>query len=74
MGDIPCKEFSLETWGLNLPLTAMGSSSVIPFLTDVEDLLTAHPCSSVDSGLGVFVTSHQNRADDIYPPLQNYLH
>lgn len=63
MGDIPCKDFALETWDLNLPLTVMGCSNVIPFFTDVEDLLTAHPCSSVDSGLGVLVASYQTRAD-----------
>lgn len=45
------------TWGLNLPLTVMDSSNINPFFTDVEDLLTAHLCSSMDSGLDVLVAS-----------------
>ena len=47
------------TWGLNLPLMVTGSSNIISFFTDVEDLLTAHPCSSTDSGLDVLVASYQ---------------
>lgn len=47
----------LVTWGLNLPLTVMDSSNINPFFTDVEDLLTAHLCSSMDSGLDVLVAS-----------------
>lgn len=62
------------TWGLTLPLMVMGSGNVIPFFTDAEDLLTAHPRSSVDLVLGVLVASYQNRPDGVYPPLQNYLH
>lgn len=47
------------SWGLNLPLKVMGSNNVILFFTDAENMLTAHPCSSVGSGLDVLVTSYQ---------------
>lgn len=46
------------TWGLNLPLTA--PAIIILFLRDVEDLLTSHPCSSMNSHLDVYVASYQN--------------
>lgn len=46
------------TWDLNFPLTA--PAIIILFLRDVEDLLTSHPCSSMNLHLDVLVASYQN--------------
>lgn len=56
--DITTWSWDFVTWGLNLPLTA--PAIIILFLRDVEDLLTSHPCSSMNSHLDVFVASYQN--------------
>lgn len=55
---------------LGSKLASESSSNTILFLRDMEDLLTSHPCSSMNSHLDVLVASYQN--DDLYCLLQNY--
>lgn len=45
---------------LGSKLASDSSSNIILFLRDVEDLLTSHPCSSMNSHLDVLVASYQN--------------
>lgn len=56
-------------WGPNLLPMMIGPDRDLPFFTDMGDLLMAPPVSPK-----VLVASLQNRAGDVYPLLQNYLH